>query len=269
MPARRAGPGWSAEPRSTLWSSPGTRVAFVIDAPQVATSDDEAVSDMTDTPLALRLCWACIDILDVDGASITVSTDGDRITLASSDWIAERLDDLQDVLGEGPVPDTLTSGEPVTAQVGDSVQERWPMFVPASREALGHLALTAVPIRPSSEVFGVLMLSRRPDRAGALDPAVTQFLANALGATLLRDAWPDPESLDRSVADTWSGRSRVHQATGMVIAQLGLHADDALALLRAHAYAHETSLDSIARQVLSRRLDFRDSSSTDGGEHHD
>ena len=48
----------------------------------------------------------------------------------------------------------------------------------------------------------------------------------------------------------------VQPATGMVIAQLGIGPDDALALLRAHAYAHATSLDAIAVQVTSRQLDF-------------
>ncbi|ADB34804.1 hypothetical protein Kfla_5800 [Kribbella flavida DSM 17836] len=34
-------------------------------------------------------------------------------------------------------------------------------------------------------------------------------------------------------------------------------ADDALAILRANAYAHETTLADVADQVVSRTLDFR------------
>ena len=41
----------------------------------------------------------------------------------------------------------------------------------------------------------------------------------------------------------WSSRAGIHQATGMVIAQLGISPDDALAVLRAHAYAEDIPLD--------------------------
>jgi hypothetical protein len=42
----------------------------------------------------------------------------------------------------------------------------------------------------------------------------------------------------------------------MVVAQLGVGADDALALLRAHAFAHGWPLARVAQSVLSRQLDF-------------
>jgi hypothetical protein len=37
---------------------------------------------------------------------------------------------------------------------------------------------------------------------------------------------------------------------------MGLGAEDALALLRAHAFARDTTLDVIAAEVVERRLDF-------------
>jgi hypothetical protein len=43
----------------------------------------------------------------------------------------------------------------------------------------------------------------------------------------------------------------------MVLVQLHMQADDALAILRAHAYAHDTTLADIAHQVVTRQLDFR------------
>jgi hypothetical protein len=211
----------------------------------------------TDQPLALRLCWACLDILHVDGAAITIVTDGStRTTLASTDATAERLDDLQDIVGEGPVPDAQTSGQIVAAEIGDVVQSRWPLFVPAAFKAVGDVRVIAVPIGPGSDVFGVLMLYQSKSRPLGHDPAIVRFLANAIGAALLREPAPNPEAADVSVSDTWSGRAAVHQATGMVIAQLGVKPDDALAILRAHAYAHEKSMRAIAQDVLERRLDF-------------
>ena len=48
----------------------------------------------------------------------------------------------------------------------------------------------------------------------------------------------------------------MHQATGMVVAQLGVHEDDALALLRAHAYSHDQSVGHTAHDVVTRHLTF-------------
>jgi hypothetical protein len=52
----------------------------------------------------------------------------------------------------------------------------------------------------------------------------------------------------------------------MVVAQLGVGVDDALALLRAHAYAHERKLTDIAKDVVDRRLDFSHSADRKGRE---
>jgi hypothetical protein len=81
---------------------------------------------------------------------------------------------------------------------------------------------------------------------------VAQFLADALGAALLRD----PGSQAELAPGPWSSRAQIHQATGMVVAQLKINSEDALVLLRAHAYAHDTSLDAIAAEVVGRQLDF-------------
>ncbi|WP_375372628.1 ANTAR domain-containing protein [Clavibacter capsici] len=48
----------------------------------------------------------------------------------------------------------------------------------------------------------------------------------------------------------------MHQATGMVIAQMGLSAADALLVLRGHAFATNRSVRDVANDVVERRLDF-------------
>jgi hypothetical protein len=42
----------------------------------------------------------------------------------------------------------------------------------------------------------------------------------------------------------------------MVVAQLGISAADALARLRAHAFAEQRLLSEVARDVVARRLRF-------------
>jgi AmiR/NasT family two-component response regulator len=51
-------------------------------------------------------------------------------------------------------------------------------------------------------------------------------------------------------------RADIHQATGMVLVQLGISATDALARLRAHAFCHQRLLIDVACDVVARRLMF-------------
>jgi hypothetical protein len=52
--------------------------------------------------------------------------------------------------------------------------------------------------------------------------------------------------------------TEVYQATGMIMAQLDVPAETALSRLRAHAFVHDRTIDEIARDVVARRLRFRD-----------
>jgi|GEM_PF-3083545 len=51
----------------------------------------------------------------------------------------------------------------------------------------------------------------------------------------------------------WTGRAEVRQATGMVMAQLGVAADEAWIRLRAFAFAQGRD---VAREVIARRIRF-------------
>jgi hypothetical protein len=204
-------------------------------------------------PLPLRLCLACIRLVGADGGAITLAyTRTERVTLCVTDETAARLEDLQDVLGQGPGPDAYRTGVTAVAPLGSPAAGRWPVFDHAAQAAVGQAALYSFPIRPDGEVLGVLTFYQVAPRPLQYELAEVEFLAGALGVALLRD----PGSRAEAGIGPWSSRARVHQATGMVIAQLGIGPDDALALLRAHAYAHGTSLNAIAGQVLSQQLDF-------------
>jgi hypothetical protein len=204
-------------------------------------------------PLETRLCHAYLAIMGGRGAALTVAyTRPERVTLCTTDDIAARLEDLQDVLGEGPGPTAYASGEIVAVDLcGETA--RWPLFTEAARKIPGTSALYAVPMRPWSDgVIGVLTIHQDSIELPGREQA--QFLANAIGAALVKD--PPVESDLRK--GPWSARSQVHQATGMVVAQLRIGPEDALALLRAHAFSHDTTLAAVAEQVTSRQLHFTD-----------
>jgi hypothetical protein len=205
--------------------------------------------------LPMRLCRACAEILDTDGGAITLAyTRPARVTLCATDSNAARLEDLQDVLGQGPGPEAYNSGETVIVTLDvDSPSNPWLMLSDAAGASLGFSATVyALPIRPETAVLGVLTLYQQRVRPLARDVSAAQFLADALGAALLRD----PDSRTELARGPWASRALVHQATGMVIAQLRVGPEDALALLRAHAFADDSPLEQIALDVTEGRLDF-------------
>jgi hypothetical protein len=203
-----------------------------------------------------RLCLASVTIMGARGASLTVAyTAPHRVTLCSTDDAAARLEDLQDVLGQGPGPTAYRTGRQIRVAIGDSGEPgdgRWGQFDAAVRESFGPVHITAIPIHPDGEVLGVLTCHQPADSAPRLGEDTAQFLADAIGVALLKD----PDQLATDLSGPWSSRAQIHQATGMVVAQLGISPDEALALLRAHAFAHTWSLAQVAASVGAGELNF-------------
>ncbi len=209
-----------------------------------------AVSEAEDSDqLPQRLCRTFVSVLGAAGGAITLMQDrSERTTVYATDHVASRIEDLEEVYGEGPGTDAFATGSVVSGALQEPPR-RWPLFTTAARAALGPLVLHAFPMRTPRAVLGVATVyqQRAEELALALDRA--QFLADAIGAALARRADP----VERS---PWPARDRINQAIGMVVAQLGVPPDDALALLRAFAFSHDLSLDQAASAVVERRHVF-------------
>lgn len=221
----------------------------------------DAVADAgSGVPLAHRLGETCRTILDGDGTAITLAyTLPQRITVCCTDPVIDSIENLQDVLGEGPGVDAYLTARTVVARIGAAADgPAWPLFTEAARREAGPATVVAVPVPMGSEVVGVLTTYRSGSDHPAPEAGLTAHLAAALGAALLRD--PDladpPGDLAGGLTGAWTSRAEVHQATGFLVAQLGIAPDDALALLRARAYTDDRTLTDVARRVLERTLDL-------------
>jgi hypothetical protein len=210
-------------------------------------------------PLADRLLAGLAPTLEMDGGAITIGYEAaERSTLSVTDPVAERLEELQDVLREGPSLDAFRTGRPV-AEDPAGQRRRWPTLSQSLSERHEATLLYAVPMMPESRVLGVVSMYRNAGAPLDFDRDGAQVLADAIGVAMLGHFGSD------DLADlVWSTRDRVHQATGMVVARLRIPPADALALLRAHAFAHGVTLADVADDVVSRRLDFRDPESETG-----
>jgi hypothetical protein len=206
-------------------------------------------------PLPDRLCRAAVDLLGCDGGALTMAyTRVERVTLCATDATAMLLEETQDVVGQGPGPDAFTTGTYSRFDLVDvdGPDPRWPLLDSGSLTTLAPLVVHAVPMgEGEGSVVGVLTLYQNGvDRDIDLDAALV--VGRVVAAALLADG----PSMHESGQGPWSERAEVHQATGMVVAQLGVPEQDALALLRAHAYSHDQSVGTTAHAVITRQLAF-------------
>ncbi|GAA4265753.1 GAF and ANTAR domain-containing protein [Frondihabitans peucedani] len=211
----------------------------------------------TRRPGSTDLCGAFLRVLPVTGAS--VSTLGDPIgtaTVCASDARSARLDEIQMDLGEGPCWDALSTRSPVLEhELQRSTHERWPVASSALRET-GIAAVFAFPLAYGRLGLGAVDLySDDPVPLSPDDVDDASALAGVAARHVLHDALRSLDPAPEDDVDAFS-RREVHQATGMVSAQLDIGVDDALLVLRGHAFATSTPLREVAADVVARRLDF-------------
>ncbi|AMM22053.1 transcriptional regulator [Frondihabitans sp. PAMC 28766] len=203
------------------------------------------------------LCGPFLRALPVAGAS--VSTLGDPLgsaTVCSSDERAARLDEIQIDLGEGPCWDALVTDAPVLAfDVQTVANDRWPVAAAALRET-GLEAVFAFPLSYGRLGMGAVDLyADKPVKLSDDEVSDASTLANVAARHVLHRAVAALAPSAFEEVDRYS-RREVHQASGMVSAQLTVDVDDALLVLRGHAFATDTPLREIAADVVARRLDF-------------
>ncbi len=201
-------------------------------------------------------------LFHVDAAAISLVFDGANSgTLGSSDAPARVYDELQFTLGEGPCLDSVAQRGPVlVADLANPEDHRWPAYGPAM---LAHeiRGVFAMPVVVAGEHVGALDLYRtEPGRLPDEHVAGAIVAAEIAGIPLLdlmdgdlQAAVNDPNS------NAWAdlhvlSRAEVSQATGMLMAQLGIDAAEALVRLRAHAYATGRSATDVARDIIDKRL---------------
>lgn len=218
-----------------------------------------ARNGVDDAALAAQICQACVDGLDVDGAAISLQTaTSARATLCATDATARRMEELQFTLGEGACMQAARTGRAVLMEDvrGDAVHSnRWPMFAAAVAEQSDVGALFALPLQIGTITLGVLDLYRRapgPLDSSELIEAMRAADTAAMMLLGLRTETGEQQWLDSS----WTGFTEVHQATGMIMAQLGVGAQEAFTRLRAHAFAEEQLLREVARDVVARQVRF-------------
>jgi GAF domain-containing protein len=208
-------------------------------------------------PSLTTICQTCCDVLGVNGVSLVLmSATGSQAVASAFDGRARSVQDQEFILGEGPSLDAYDKGQPVL--VGDVYTERvrWPHFVSAAAE-MGVRAVYAVPLQVGPTKLGMIVLHwdepKSPTAQDLSDALVAASLVSQLVLVLQSDA--TSESLAWAL-DLTDSRAVVHQATGMISAQLDRSVAEALVRLRAHAFAAGIPIGEVADQVVNGQLRF-------------
>ncbi|KAA1416918.1 GAF and ANTAR domain-containing protein [Nocardioides humilatus] len=212
--------------------------------------------DSGHSPAVAVICRTFVDSAPIDGAAFTeMLSDQTREIWCASDPVVDELERIQYSLGEGPTQDAFLARRPVlVADLADSgATARWPVF----SEEIAHLpvgGLFAIPMQVGAITAGVCLSYRwatRPLSADDLGALLRAVDAATLALLSLRAGANDHDD----AGDLEGSRSRdVHQATGMLVVQLGVGVEDAFARLRAHAYTTGQTVYAVATDIVQRRL---------------
>ncbi len=190
------------------------------------------------------LCRELTARLELLGAALNLTSGrGSAGVVAASDERCRRIDELQFSAGEGPSYDAVKYSRPVLTPDLATDEGRWPGYVSTAIEA-GVGAVFAFPLQVGALCLGVLdVYAGRP---GSLsDDQIAAALACARRAIeILLDGAP-------GLGDQIDHRAEIYQAQGMVMDARGVDAAEALARMRAHAFAHGQPLYALALLILA------------------
>ena len=205
-----------------------------------------------------RVCRAAVDALAMSGAAVTLKSDGSEAVVAAVDDDSRAIAELEFGLGEGPTRDAFQLGRPVLApDLKDPRESRWVRFAPASVDA-GVCAIFAFPLALGAARFGVLTMFKDtpwpldgPTRAACLG------LAEIATALLLDSADGHRDGgIDPGLSARLEFRTEIHQAQGMLMVALRTDLAEALARMRAHAFASGRPLLAVAVDILEGRSEL-------------
>ncbi|MGY1985501.1 ANTAR domain-containing protein [Blastococcus sp. SYSU DS0669] len=225
---------------------------------------DAALARQSDPGLAgpeglpLRLSRACAELLHVDGAGLSVvDGTGRRLPLGASNPEASNAERLQFTAGEGPCATADSTGQPVLA-VEEELRRRWPVFADLLLGSTPFRAVVALPLGPGPAGAGALDLYLTRS-AGVVEldvfeaVAVGELVTSALGDAAVWSTWTPAEGPEWLHGPAPRQRAAVWEAVGKLSMTHDVDPAEALAVLRADAYASGRSVDEIAAALLSGR----------------
>ncbi|TDU83897.1 GAF domain-containing protein [Kribbella voronezhensis] len=201
--------------------------------------------DLTDA-LAVITRSAAESVPGVDHVSISVTARNHQIqTLAPTDPVAVRADELQYTLREGPCYEAV-HGRPVV-QVDDlATDPRWPSYGAQAACLFGLGSQLAFQFEAAPHVRGALNLYF--DRPSAIDPETRQFGMMFARLVALALGWArQGETMTRAL----QSRTTIGQAVGILMERYRLDDDRAFSFLVRLSQSTNVKLHDVAAGIIT------------------
>jgi GAF domain-containing protein len=182
---------------------------------------------------------------------VTVRQNSRAVTLAASDELAMRIDQLQYDFGEGPCLETLATGK-LHYIVDTASEQRWPRFCPAAHEQ-GVRSCLGLPLNgPTGQMGGYNFYATWRD-AFAEDnrEQLEIFAANAAGAIAVAVKLADQTQMSDDLHGALASRAVIDQATGIIMAQQRCGAAAAFDILRRASQNRNVKVRDLAAEIVS------------------
>jgi hypothetical protein len=205
-----------------------------------------------------RLLAAVASTSGWQGAVLTLyNRDGAERLVAASDATARHAHELEVTLAEGPSWDAARGGN-VTTEQGTQLEHRWPRYGPAVGR-IGVHAVSAAPVDLAvDQLRGTLTVVGDTVPTTSVGDFRLGDVADALARTVLRvPSLVHSDSRDLPSLEVFGDEDfqpALHQAAGVLHERCGWDIDNAIALIRAHAYAEDRPVQDVAEEVVSGGL---------------
>lgn len=201
--------------------------------------------------ITFACCEAIAATLDMSGVGVSLYGQ----PMHGSDLTTMGVEDRQFILGEGPLIDAFVGR--VDVEAPEATRVRGDDWFELRLPTFGIGATFAFPMLLGKACLGSVTFYRRD--AGPLTDGQRALAHVAVDAAALETATLllDAHSGDRPVP----ALRRIHelqQAVGVVMAQLGVDADEATARIRAHSYRSERPLGDVLGDLLREQLTLPD-----------
>ncbi|MFI1412348.1 GAF and ANTAR domain-containing protein [Streptomyces sp. NPDC020707] len=193
-----------------------------------------------------RVAEALCEALPVDAVTLALWTEKPhRRMLHATNPAAQRLEELQFEVGEGPCVSAAALGRPLMVEDLQGTVTPWPLFGPLARERLSTVgAIYAFPLVEGAAHLGTAdMLRFEAGPLGAEAEEAARLAVRAAALILLT------AKLAPALDVHWK---RTHVATGVMAERLGISPAEALTRLRSTALGTGRPLPDLTEDVLAR-----------------
>lgn len=226
--------------------------------------------------LPSTLSRATASVLEVDAASISFFGGDHRVLLGASTPEATTAERWQYTIGEGPCISAFEHAAPVLAD--ELIFARhWPTLHERVHAQTPYRAVVAVPLSLGAtgiSAGAIDLYFTAPQIPPRFDLAAASTVASLACAALLQATLKARPALDAAgggpageeltLPSSWldesaaRGRHQVWVAVGITDVVLGIESPEAFALLRAHAYLSERTLDELADDIVNGKTSVAD-----------